>query len=196
MNFQQFCSYIKAQGCKIRLYKKKTSIGGAVGLFQEEPAPLISLAILCCSKKRQMELLAHEFAHFLQYKDGFTTIIENICEYGDWVRWTDREIELSEKEVQAVRNTVLAIEWDAEMRAMKLAKELGLEGFNEKSYLRSACAYMETIKWSFLTRGDFVRSINKKLVEPRVYTLKELFAPLTAREKKKFSGWFGRSNFG
>lgn len=195
MNFNQLVAHIKSNGCRVRLYKDRKTISGDVGTFYiAEKGPLITLALQGHPYKKRLEYLLHEFGHFYQWKDGFMDILDNICDaWYLWERWIDRKIELSHIEKKAVRNTILAIEWDAEERVLNLAKNLDITDFDVNHHLQGANSYVLAVKWSFKHRKNFESSPKRKLVQPRLLTKNELFAPLSKNEKEILSSFNGQS---
>lgn len=185
MNFDELVKYIKGQGCRIRLFKNKENVTGGVGTFHiAEKGPLISLALKSHSKPKRAEYLLHEFGHYQQWVSGFMQILDGICDsYTMWDDWINQKVELTDFEIRTARNTMLAMEWDAELRAIALGNKLNVKHFNKKHHLSGANAYILAIKWGWLNRKDFAQSPKRKLIEPRVLSKKELFAPLSEKEK-------------
>ena len=192
MDFKNLVKYIKDVGCRVRLYDKK-NMGDSIGTFHvAECGPIICLATKNMPKKKRVEYLLHEFAHFLQWKDGFMETIDNIFDtYELWDDWVEGKIELTKRERLAGRNAMLAIEWDAEYRAYELGNSLKAEHFDADYHLKGANAYILAIKWGWYHRKNFSTCPKRKKIEGRVLTKKQLFAKLTRKEKKlleKFSG--------
>jgi len=186
MDFNDLVKYIKSQRCKVKLHKgKKRLEGNAIGLFLDEPKPRILLAIKGRSRKEKVSVLLHEYGHFCQWRDGFSKYLDGIC----WPHqvlddWLTGYIELSTRELKMVRNSMLTIEYDAELRSYYLGKELGVKGFNPAYHLREAQSYMAAIKWAFAHRKDWKKKAPYKLFPAKILTHEELFAPLTEKENK------------
>ena len=184
MNFNSLVKHIKSQGCRVTIYSKKERIGGAAGLFYEDP-PHIKMAVLKVSKRDKVSVLLHEYGHFCQLKDGFANYLDGICwPHNVLDEWVERKVELTEREIQMVRNTMLTVEHDAEMRAIKLGEELKPDDFDAEYHLSEAQSYMAGIKWCFKHRNDFKKRPSWKHYPAKRLTTAELFAPLTDRENK------------
>ncbi len=187
MDFDALVKYIKAQGCRVTVYRKKERVGGSYGEFAEDPSPRINLATLNHPKSLVVSVLLHEYAHFLQYREGFSKYIDGICfSYDVHYDWLNGKIELTETERMMARNAMLAIEYDAEMRAYDLGKELGVEDFDPELHLRDAASYMAHLKWSWLRRLEWDTRLNNSHWPAKKLTHDELFAPLDAKENHLF----------
>jgi len=193
MNFPQLLRYVKEKGCRVRVYKGKKLIDGSAGTFEEtDCGPIISLAFLDTPPQKQIELLLHEFGHFLQWKDGYMATLDGICNaYEIFPRWIKHQIELTPLELQVARNTNLSLEWNAETRALELAKELSIVDFDPQWYLKGACAYMLSIKWAWANRKNFHKTIKREFVTPHHLTPAQLFSPLSAEEKEILKNYEG-----
>lgn len=189
MTEEQLISYIKTEGCRVRLYNRLYLPCGARGYFEpKEKGPLISLAIKTVPLKKRIEALLHEFGHYLQWRDGFMGYLDGICDsYGLWDEWLEHEIELSDLEFQFVRNSVLVMEYDAERRGYGQGKILRPEGFDETYYLQGAEAYMDSIKWTFATRTYTSEVPLRTNYVGRLLEISELLEPLTDTKIKKLT---------
>lgn len=187
MDFNSLVEYIKNDGCKIIIYPKKKTVHGVIGTFcHHNDKPLISLATKGVSKKKRVEYLLHEYGHYLQWKEGLIDTFDHICNaYHIYDEWIEHKIELTEMEWSVARNLMLALEWDAEMRAYRLGKKLEVENFDPDYHLKGANGYMMTIKWSWLYRTDTNECVKRSKLKPKLLSKKELFAPLTRKEKEK-----------
>jgi hypothetical protein len=87
-------------------------------------------------------------------------------------------------ELSAVRNVVLSGEWDAEMRGIKAAKELGVKDFKVDRYIKGAKAYIASIKWEFDNRLFLQRAPQRRHFNAKRLNKKQLFAKLTKKEKE------------
>lgn len=194
MDFKDLVKYIKDDGCRVRIYDDRELIHGAQGTFHTtKHGPIISLATQRTPKKKRVEYLLHEYGHYLQWKEGFDTTIDGICDaYDIWDNWVDEKIELTELEWKVARNSMLAIEGDAEYRALKWGNELGVKHFHAEHHLKGAYSYILAIKWGWLYRSQFVQCPKRKKLEARVLTKKQLFAPLTRKEKRILKNYEGR----
>ncbi len=187
MDFKNLVKFIKAQGCKVRIYKKKKRLveSNAIGLFVDEPHPHILMATKGHSKKEQVSVLLHEYAHFCQWRDGFSKYLDGIC-WADllWHDWLENHVELNKREIGMVRNILLSVEYDAEKRSYAMGLELGVEGFDARYHLQEAQSYMASIKWSFAKRKDWKKRPKWKLFPPEMMSHEKLFAKLTKKEKE------------
>jgi len=187
MTFDELIAHIKSEGCRVRIYKNRKYVEGSAGTFTvTEAGPIIVMATKGETLKKKTATLLHEYGHFLQWVDGFLPAIESVCDtydiHWDWIR---NRIELTDREWKAARNSMLWIEWDAEVRGYGVGIELGVK-FDPKSYLKGALGYMMSIKWSWECRSDWRMSVQPLHIiqnNPRFLSQKKLFAPLTSREK-------------
>ena len=186
MNFDELLAHIKSEGCRVKVWRKKNYIDGSAGTFHvTDSGPIINIATKGEPIKKTMTTLLHEYGHYLQWNDGFLPHIEQICEtYDIHYHWIKGNRELTHTEWKAARNTMLWIEWDAEMRGYKKGLELKVEGFDSNYYLKGAIAYIVSIKWSWDNRSDWKLCVPRKYIRgSKPYTSEELFAPLTKAEK-------------
>lgn len=185
MKFKDLVKWVRSQGCKVAVYKKKKRIDDCIGVFYEDPEPHIKLATKNSSNKKKVSVLLHEYAHFLQWRDGFSRYLDGICWphqiFNDWV---DRYVELTEREVKMCRNTMLFIEYDADMRAFDIGMTMRPHGFDPEYHLRESQSYCNAIKWAWDKRKDWTKRPNWKYWPAKRLTHEELFAPLTRAEKK------------
>lgn len=184
MNLTELISFIKLQGCRVTVYRKKRKIGNAIGLFYDDP-PHIKIAIQGRENRQVVSTLLHEYGHFCQFKDGFSGYLDGICwSHNLYEEWINRKIELTDLEKFMIRNVMLTIEYDAEMRAIKLGEELKVEGFDKDYHMADANRYMSMIKWAFANRREFLVKVGAEKYSPVRLTHVELFAPLTEKENK------------
>lgn len=136
-----------------------------------------------------ISVLLHEYGHFCQLKDEFGGYLDGICYthelHEDWV---SKRIELTEREIKMACGTMLAVEYDAEMRAIKLGEALCVDNFDAAYHLQDARSYMAAIKWSFNERKDWTKRPSWKLYPAKRLSSEELFAPLTAKENEILKG--------
>lgn len=184
MDFNDLVKYIKDKGCKVVVYKKKERVGGAIGEFNEDTAR-INIATKGLSNKMITSTLLHEYAHFLQWKEGFSQYIDGICwSYEIHYDWIRGKRELTDDEKQMARNAMLAIEYDAEMRSYDLGLELKPKDFDPDFHLQEAACYMAHLKWSWGRRLEWDKRLSHTFWPAKKLTHDELFAPLTGREKQ------------
>ena len=185
MNFKDLIKWVRSQGCKVTVYKKKKKIDDCFGIFYEDPEPLIKLALKGVSKKKIVSVLLHEYAHFLQWRDGFSQYLDGICwPHEVFDEWVERNMELTEREVKIHRNTMLFIEYDADMRAYDLGMTMRPDEFDPEYHLREAQSYCMAIKWGWKNRKAWKKRPSWKNWPYKRLTHKELFAPLTKKQKK------------
>lgn len=188
MTFDELVEFIKGEGCRVYLYKNKTCIhGGNRGTFDyaHKKGPLICVALKWVPPRKQVETLLHEFGHYLQWVDGFMQSLDGICDSYDLEsKWLDFKVELDEHELRVVRNTILAMEYDAERRAIKVGDDLMPDDYDRDFVLQGALSYMDAIKWQFYRRRNFSECPKRSRYKPRILTFEELFAPLTPERVK------------
>jgi len=185
MNFKNLAKWVRSQGCKVTIFKKKKWIDGSIGVFYEDPEPHIKIAIKNSSIKRNVSVLLHEYAHFLQWRDGFSEFLDGICwAHQVFTDWVERYVELTEREIKMCRNTMLFIEYDADMRAFEIGMTMRPDGFNPDYHLRESQSYCNAIKWGWKHRLDWKKRPGWKNWPAKRLNHKELFAPLTRCEKE------------
>lgn len=184
MNFKQLIDYIKKDGCRVRIYKKWNLVDGCSGTFHiTKKGPLISMAIRGLNEIERYEVLLHEYAHHLQWRDGFMQYIDGICDaYRLENDWLAGRVELSSTEKRVVRNCILTMEYDAEKRAVDLIEKLKIEKINKKYFLRGAEAYTWGTKWSFARRRGFIECPKRSRFKGVLLDTTELYRDLTRSE--------------
>lgn len=179
--------YIKANGCKVRLYKKYYVAGGtAAGTFSgwETNKPLISIALKGASEKDLSSVALHEFGHYLQWKDG--TLAE-LDKHGDgwsiFSAWVEGQEFSPDVLKYAVKSTVLG-EYDAYCRAWDAAQKIDVNIGSEKHHFDTAHSYISSIKRDFELRTHHVDFPQLKLVKWKL-PLEEVALPLTEKERRR-----------
>jgi hypothetical protein len=191
MNYKGLVRYIREEGCRVYVYSKKEDIyGGSRGTFDvNDKGPIICVATKNVELPRRIETLLHEFGHFLQWKDGFMQYLDGICDaYELEEKWIKGKIELSPRALGVVRNTILAMEYDAEKRGYEQGCWLEPEGFDKEFYLRGAAAYMDAIKWELARRIPTADVPCRSGFEPRLLTNDELFEDLEEERLVELDG--------
>lgn len=184
MDFDGLVKFIKSQGCKVVVYRKKKRICGNLGEFIDDPYPIIKIATKGHSKRENVAVLLHEYGHFLQWRVGFGKMLDGICwSHNVHEEWVKGEIELTDREIEMVRNVMLAIEYDADMRGYRVGMEMKPDNFDPEHFLREAHSYASSIKWAFDNRADWKKRPPWRFWDARVLTPEQLFAPLTKKEK-------------
>lgn len=188
MDFGQLVQYIKDDGCRVVLYKNKECFADkSSGLFHcNDNGPIITLAMKGWkkgNKSRKIELLLHEYGHYMQWKCGFLELCDSLCDahtiFDRWVSGKDYK----QEQINLAKKVKLWVEWDAEMRAYRFAIKNNIKNFYPVSYLKGANAYMSCIKWGFENRKNFYQAPARYLFKPEILTPEKLFAPLTKKEK-------------
>lgn len=179
-------------GCAVRLYNKFELKGAkceATFCISKKGNPVISLAVLGFSDEQSMVYtLLHEYAHYLQWVEGYWDKVHGENEGWDTVdkflRYKRKRIK--EAEIKTARRTVLLLEYDAEMRTINLARFFGIR-MDEADYLQSANSYMLSIKWALESKQWKHPELDTK-VSRKVSGVNTLLAPLTDKEKKIMEG--------
>lgn len=166
--------YIRKK-CRLIIYKNKKEIGDSRGTFEYTTTPVISIAIKGIGRLKVNELLLHEWGHYLQWECGFIQMLDYICPaYTFQEQWFEGKIELSPMGLQVLRNTLLTLEYDAELRGFEWGVANNVE-FNRPRYLKCAAAYMDMIKWEMKNRKgmkglpDYKYYDGKKLTQGKLY---------------------------
>jgi len=197
MNYDELVQFIRGEGCRVYVYKNKESIyGGNRGtFFHNEHGPIISVVTKNVDLPRRVETLLHEFGHFLQWREGFMQYLDGICDsYNLAEQWISKQIELSPMEISVVRNSILAMEYDAERRGYQQGCELEPDGFNGDFYIRGAASYMDSIKWEMLRRKHTTDIPYRSEYKNILLTNDELFAPLNEEKKEKMDEAYVKNN--
>lgn len=172
----------------VRLYNRhELKIAQCSGTFDvsKKGNPVISLAISGHTKLELRKLLLHEYAHFLQWRDGTLNTLEgpNLKEGWDhideWLMGKKR----SKEQIFHGRNITLYIEYDAEMRTLDLSEQLNVDIGSHKEYIRDANSYALLIKWCVLHKKWGARPHDERISD-KIMSMDELFLPLTKYEKK------------
>lgn len=189
MTYDEFVEFIKEDGCRVYVYDKKDSIyGGNRGTFtSNEHGPIICVANKGVTAPKRVETLIHEYAHFLQWKEGFMEMLDGIVDsYALVDDWVEGRIELTARELEIARRAVLTMEYDAEKRAYELGNSMDIDDWKPDLYLRGAASYMDVIKWEFLTRSWSTYIPNRSSYKAKILTWKELYAPMSEKKIRKF----------
>lgn len=175
--------HIRRDGCSVFILDGNiVKISQSAGYFDiEDGKPLIRIARDVKTRLEFTQLLLHEYSHYLQWKDGYLGRVENICNGWDILdRWLAGE-EFSHADLYRARNSILLIEYDAEIRTVKLSRQFKID--IGASYLNNAHSYIGSIKNAFRKRewGTYTL-LNMNWHKLRV---REILAPLTQREIAK-----------
>ncbi len=193
MTYDELVQYIREEGCRVFVYKNKESIyGGSRGTFSvNEHGPIICAAIKDIPIPKIVEVLLHEYGHYLQHKDGYMDDLDSIVNAYDLrTDWFEGNIELTELELSIVQNQILTMEYNAEKRGVEAGRWLEPEGFDVDFYLKGAASYMAGIKWEFARRSFNPNYIERGRYEAKILTREELYAPLSEEEIEKIDKEF------
>ena len=192
MDFDKLVKFIKWTGCFVRLYTKSELKGAkceATFCVSVKGNPTISIALLGFSDDETLiHTLLHEYAHYLQWVDGYWDKVHGKNDGWDIV---DKHLrykrkKLTGEQIKTARRTVLLLEYDAEMRAINLARFFSIH-MNEADYLQSANSYMLSIKYAFENKQWKHPELDTK-ISRKVAGVNNLLAPLTSKEKKIMEG--------
>jgi hypothetical protein len=187
MRLEEFTKYIRKSGCRLKLYKNLDTVKGCAGYFEvNSKGPHISAAIRYLTPVYQMELVAHEYCHYLQYNDEKDLDLEEVdmCKiHEEWLAGK----EFSDEIIKETRDLMLLHEWDADRRAMELSKKLNLEPWDMNAYIRGSQSYLMVMKWSWQTRQPFEATPSRWKFKPVIMTEEELLAPMSTDEVRKMN---------
>jgi hypothetical protein len=111
------------------------------------------------------EILIHEYCHFLQWKYA-RKFWDDSSEYYDtlfdWVE--DKNLEVSEENLNKSLHTILEIEHDCENRVLKLVKNNPIQDFDTDKYIRAVNAYL----WSYHINKELRQRPKNPIYSPRV----------------------------
>jgi hypothetical protein len=185
MDTNELVRYIRSKGCPVRLYNDRHLFRDkSMGHFTEDVGkPSIHVTTKGHSREMVNATLVHEFAHYLQYQDGFLGRINST--YGGWSKftsWLEEGKEYSSEEVALCRSGVLTIEFDAELRTLDLAVELGVDIGPRGDYIRAINAYMTDIKFAFEKR-EWMDVPDNDMFSDRLPRRSTVLKPLTPNEQ-------------
>lgn len=183
MSNDELVRIIKDAGCRVRLFNREILSDDSAATFDTSKAgPIICVATKYKSNKEIRKLLLHEFGHFKQWQAGFTDLVENICNGWEivdkWLRGAHVESDLLDSAMVAV----VLLEYDAEMRSLDIAKELGIRVSKKKAW-DHAHSYITAIKWCIVNRQW--QPYDKLHMHYDRLTPKQVTAKLTNKEIKK-----------
>lgn len=192
MVFYELVEFIRREGCAVRLYNRTELKGAkceATFCISKNENPVIAIALLGFQDEESMVYtLLHEYAHYLQWVDGYWDKVHKENEGWDtvdkYLRYKRKRI--TEEQIKTARRTVLLLEYDAEMRTINLARFFCIR-MNEADYLQSANTYMLSIKWALENKQWKYPELDKQ-VSRKVSGVNTLLAPLTSKEKKIMEG--------
>lgn len=187
---KDFIKYVKSEckkhGIKCDLRKTKyVKLSGNIkcsGYFDEDEPALV------CSMNRpdSLEILAHEFGHFTQWKDNIDVWKKSMVSMPLVDEWLEgKEVPNIKKHLATCRN----LELDNEKRAVKIIKKFDLD-IDIDRYIKKANAYvlfynrlLATRKWATPKNSPYS---NQRIIEkmPR-YFMKD-YSTLSKRIEKVF----------
>lgn len=190
MKLDGFTKYMRNSGCRVRIYKNLWEVKGSTGYFDvNSKGPYICAAINGLTPIYQMELLAHEYGHYLQWMEEKDLDVEEVEMYKIQEDWIARKNEFTPEILKEARDFMLYYEWDADRRAAELSSKLNLEPWDTPSFLRGTQSYINSIKWSWLARKNFSVSASRWHFKPKPMTEEEVLEPLTIEAFRKIDKW-------
>jgi len=189
MQFWQLVSHIKNDGCNIRLYDKdELKVAQCAGTFDisKNGNPIICLATKGHTKQELMQLLLHEYAHFLQWKSGFLHKLEGADLKLGWYvidKWLKKTKRYSDAELKWARDAVVLIEYDADLRVIELSKQFGVDIGSHKEYMANAYSYTTLIKWAAKNR-KWDGHPGGSFFDGRIRSPQEILAEITPEEEE------------
>lgn len=135
--------------------KLKIDIGELSGLWDEN-SKTISVAV---HTDDWVKVLAHEYGHFCQYKEGKFSSDEENEAFNDIDDWLENKIELTEVQVDEKIKMIQDCELDCEKRATELIKKYKIDkDINITKYIQRANAYVLSYEAIKIKRKWFERS--------------------------------------
>lgn len=128
-------------GIELQLIPKKrieaegedTMIGG----FSEDE----KLLELATKRKDWHLILAHEFCHYLQWKEGYFDNVAQIAAYAMFQPWLQKKRDLPSDMVTDFIREMQSLELDNEKRTLALLKKFDVE-FDKEDYIRKSNVYL------------------------------------------------------
>jgi len=158
--------------------------GNCMGYFDDSTSrPIIHVAIFQKSKRKIRQVLLHEFAHFIQWKYGIMKRFEKFCDGWSIFDELITGKQKTQRELLFARNTILAIEYNAELITIELARQLDIKIGSYSTYYKAANSYVTLIKYSFYKKKFPWPAPYKNFSNVQLAT-KKLFAPITRQEIK------------
>jgi len=199
MQFWQLISHIKNDGCNIRLYdKEELKAAQCAGTFDitKKGNPLICLTTKGHTQQELLQLLLHEYAHFLQWRAGFLHQLEGENLKLGWVvidLWLKDKRKYTYKELLWARNAILLIEYDADIRVLELSHKLGVDIGSHDTHMANAYSYVTLIKWAIKNKrwSDYPGDAS---FSGRVRTPQEILAEITPQEEQIFNDYLGEES--
>jgi len=189
VKFWELIDYIKKDGCNIRMYNKsELKVAQCSGTFDitKKGNPLICLAMKGHTRKELLQLLLHEYAHFLQWKEGMLHKLEGADLKEGWDVldfWLQHKKKYTTEQLKKARDAVLLIEYDADIRVTELSVELGIDIGSHQAHMANAYSYILLIKWAAKNRKWGGHPDGSGL-DGRVRTPEEILVEITPEEEE------------
>lgn len=189
MQFWRLIRHIKKDGCNIKLYdKEELKISQCAGTFDitEKGNPLICLATKGHTQQELLQLLLHEYAHFLQWQEGILHRLEGKDLKLGWDvldLWLRHKKKFSTKQLQWARNAIILMEYDADIRVIEMAREFGVDIGSHKTHMANAYSYITLIKWAAKNR-KWGSHPGEDSFDGRIRSPKEILSKITLREEQ------------
>lgn len=145
--FWEIVDYIKSKGCPVTIHEKLSKINGSNGYFCSDPKPHIKAAIKDKGWDKAIQLIVHEFCHFIQWKWKF---IGHKDDQGNIIYSKILEGEkITPKQRHKASILVRLSEYDCEKRTAQLLKKWNITSiYPIHEHIKSANTYNRHIAWS------------------------------------------------
>jgi hypothetical protein len=189
MQFWQLVSHIKKDGCVIRLYdKEELIVAQCTGTFDitKKGNPLICLATKGHTQKELLQILLHEYAHFLQWKTGLLHKLEGPDLKGGWDildLWLRHKKKYTKEQLKKARDAVVLVEYEADIRATELSVKLGVDIGSHSDYIANSHSYITLIKWAAKYR-EWGGHPGESYFDGRIKTPEEILLEITPEEEQ------------
>ena len=189
MQFWQLVSLIKKQGCNIRLYnKEELKVAQCAGTFDitKGENPLICLATRGHTQQELLQLLLHEYAHFLQWQEGMLHRFEGKNLKLGWDvldLWLRHIKNFSDEKLSVARKAIILIEYDADIRVIEMAQQFGVDIGSHKTHMANAYSYITLIKWATKNR-KWGSHPGEAYFDGRIRTPDEILLDITEEEEQ------------
>lgn len=186
-SFDWLVKYIKDSGCKvIKHNRSRLKQADCMGTFDisKKKNPIISIAINGHPQQELIQVLLHEYAHFLQWNSGYLQKLEGEDLSGGWEIISDwlAGVDINYDILCKARDAVLLIEYDAEKMVIKLSEEYNLNIGGSNAYMSAAYSYITFLKYAIETR-DWKSGAHTLLKCNKILTKRELLRPLSNMER-------------
>lgn len=196
MNFWQLVRYIKADGCNLRLYNKsELKMAECPGTFDisKNGNPIISLTTKGHTTRELMQLLLHEYAHYIQWKTGFLHKLEGENLKLGWEvldKWLTKTRNYTGVQLKQARDAVVLIEYDADLRVIDLSRKFSIDIGSHADYMANAYSYVTLLKWAAKHR-KWDSPPGGSFFDGKIRTPREILAPITEAEEQILNKFLG-----